>query len=245
MNIIPDEIPAEIPPAKKYCLIVERGVSPEKVVNYSISTPLPTNVDLRNKIPIMYDQDNLDSCTANALCYSFVFDNTTYRPSRLFLYYNEKELNNNESTLSQGINALKTYGICDEKSWPYDINNCAVKPPTTAYTEGLLHQVLSANRVQQTMSSMKGCLSSGLPFVVGIEIYLSFESTVATNTGYIPMPKTKTEQLLGGHAVICVGYNDARGVWIMQNSWGSGWGDKGYFYLPYNYLLSPSLAGNK
>jgi C1A family cysteine protease len=58
------------------------------------------------------------------------------------------------------------------------------------------------------------------------------------------MPNPKSEQLLGGHAVICVGYNDARSVWIMQNSWGTGWGDKGYFYLPYNYLLSSTLAGD-
>jgi C1A family cysteine protease len=58
------------------------------------------------------------------------------------------------------------------------------------------------------------------------------------------MPNTRTEQLLGGHAVTCVGYNDAKGVWIMKNSWGIGWGDKGNFYLPYNYLLSASLSGD-
>ena len=77
-----------------------------------------------------------------------------------------------------------------------------------------------------------------------ILIYTSFEGRVVNTTGYVPMPNTKTERLLGGHAVICVGYNDAKGVWIMKNSWGTRWGDSGYFYLPYNYLLSSTLAGD-
>ena len=56
------------------------------------------------------------------------------------------------------------------------------------------------------------------------------------------MPNTRKEQILGGHAVVCVGYNEFSQKWIMRNSWGSSWGDKGYFYLPYNYLLNPSLT---
>jgi C1A family cysteine protease len=91
---------------------------------------------------------------------------------------------------------------------------------------------------------MKGCLASGFPFVVGILVYDSFEGLTVAKTGYVPMPNTKTEQILGGHAVICVGYNDSKSVWIMKNSWGSSWGDNGYFYLPYNYLLNSKLAGD-
>ena len=113
-----------------------------------------------------------------------------------------------------------------------------------AYAEATQHKVLTAYRVQQTMASMKGCLVNGFPFVVGIQVFSSFETEVVTNTGYIPMPNIQTEQLLGGHAVICLGYNDTKGVWIMKNSWGSSWGDNGYFYLPYNYLLSNKLTGD-
>lgn len=231
----------------KYTLTLEYGMMPEKVKDYSLSTPLPTIVDLRNKLPIMYNQGNLGSCTANALCYSFVYGDKSWNPSRLFLYYNERMLDKTTtkdvgSTLSAGIIALQKYGVCSETLWPYNINKFAEKPPVNAYTDGEQHQVLSANRVQQTMTSMKGCLNSGFPFVVGILIYRSFEGSVTTNTGYVPMPNPKTERLLGGHAVTCVGYNDSKAVWIMKNSWGTGWGDRGYFYLPYNYLLSSSLA---
>jgi C1A family cysteine protease len=233
----------------KYSLIVEYDMMPEKVKDYSVSIALPGTVDLRSKLSVIYDQGQLGSCTANALCYSFVFNDPTWNPSRLFLYYNERLLDRTinqdaGSTLSAGIVALEKYGVCSEITWPYIINRFTFRPPTNAYTEGLDHQILSAQRVKQTMSSMKGCLISGFPFVLGILIYTSFESSIVTTTGNVPMPNTKKERLLGGHAVICVGYNDAKGVWIMKNSWGTRWGDSGYFYLPYNYLLSSTLAGD-
>jgi C1A family cysteine protease len=244
----------------KYSLIVERGMCPERVVDFTITTLsknniivpkiIPAIVDLRNKLPVIYDQGNLGSCTANALCYCFDYvDDTNFYPSRLFLYYNVRMLDKNVnqdagSTLTQGIVALEKYGISSENLWPYIIPKFRDKPSPNAYLDASKHKLLSAKRVQQTMSSMKGCLQSGFPFVTGIMIYSSFESNVATKTGYIPMPNTRTERLLGGHAVTCVGYNDTRGVWIMKNSWGTGWGDNGNFYLPYNYLLSASLSGD-
>jgi C1A family cysteine protease len=81
------------------------------------------------------------------------------------------------------------------------------------------------------------------PFVVGISIYSSFLTLNATNTGIIKMPM-KNDYLLGGHAVVCVGYDDKKKVWIMRNSWGTKWGDKGYFYLPYQYLTNPNLSSD-
>jgi len=234
---------------KKYNLVVERGVAPERVRNYSIRYRISANVDLRSKIKIMYDQGNLGSCTANALCYAYVFDAPTFSPSRLFLYYNERFLDGDVpidagSTLSEGINALEKYGVCKESTWSYNTNNFAVKPSKQAYAEGVKNEVIMASRVLQTMQSMKGCLTSGYPFVVGFEVYSSFESAAVASTGMVPMPNTATEQLLGGHACICLGYDDSKGVWIMQNSWGTGWGDRGYFYMPYAYLTTPALAGD-
>jgi len=240
----------------KYNLKVESGMHPDKVVNFAKPALLgksvtvqPTIVDLRNKINIIYDQGQLGSCTANALCYSFIYNDYTHNPSRLFLYYNERMLDKNilndaGSTLTQGINALIRYGVCSEQYCPYIISNFTKKPSSVAYTDGLKHTVLGSSRVLQTLDSLKGCLIAGYPFVVGIYVYSSFESDVVTNTGYVPLPNVNTEQLLGGHAVICVGYNDTNKVWIMRNSWGPNWGDRGNFYLPYNYLLNTSLSGD-
>jgi hypothetical protein len=90
---------------------------------------------------------------------------------------------------------------------------------------------------------MKTCLNLGFPFAVGIMIYNSFETNIVAKTGIVPMP-TPQDKLLGGHAVLCVGYDDSRKVFIMRNSWGSKWGDKGYFYLPYDYLTSSTLTSD-
>ena len=91
------------------------------------------------------------------------------------------------------------------------------------------------------MTSMKNSLINNDPFVVGIAIYESFETYKVFKTGMVPMP-TSTEKLLGGHAVVCVGFDDIKQVWIMRNSWGINWGDRGYFYLPYLYLLDSHLS---
>jgi C1A family cysteine protease len=233
----------------KYDLKVESGMFPEKIVNYSVTTSLPNKLDLSQKLKMSYDQGSLGSCTANALLYSFIYNDPTFSPSRLFLYYNQRLLDNtisidNGSTLTQGINALIKYGVCSENNTPYNISNFKNKPNNISYIEGLDHQIISASRVLQTLDSLKGCLRSNQPFVVGILIYSSFESLTVSKTGYVSMPNVKKERLLGGHAVTCVGYDDDRQVWIMKNSWGTKWGDNGNFYLPYSYLLNKNLAGD-
>ena len=257
----------------KLNLKVESGMHPEKIVDFtkkvllkipykalsklssksisylSKASASPKSIDLRKKIGVMYDQGQLGSCTANSLCSSFILNDPTYNPSRLFLYYNTRMLDNNipnddGSTLTQGINALIRYGVCSESNCPYIISKFAIKPLTVAYTEGLKHQVISASRVLQTLDSLKGCLISGKPFVVGIHVYNSFMSNTVARTGNVPIPNINTEELLGGHAIICIGYNDTKKVWIMKNSWGPNWGDKGYFYLPYSYLTNTSLSGD-
>ena len=74
----------------------------------------------------------------------------------------------------------------------------------------------------------------GFPFVFGIMLYESFDSDKTTKTGIVSMP-LKNEKDNGGHAVLAVGYNDESQCLIVRNSWGEEWGDKGYFYLPYEY----------
>ncbi len=88
---------------------------------------------------------------------------------------------------------------------------------------------------------MKGCLASGYPFVFGFTVYESFESEDVAKTGVVPMP-AHTEKVLGGHAVTAVGYDDAQQRFIVRNSWGTDWGMKGYFTMPYAYLTDSNLA---
>ena len=96
-------------------------------------------------------------------------------------------------------------------------------------------------RVTQVLLQMKGCLASGFPFVYGFTVYESFESDAVAKTGVVPMP-APTEKVLGGHAVVAVGYDDSTQRFIVRNSWGPGWGMGGYFTIPYAYLTDSNLA---
>lgn len=90
---------------------------------------------------------------------------------------------------------------------------------------------------------MKHTISSGFPFVFGFAVYESFESKEVKKTGIMPMPKLD-ERMVGGHAVCAVGYDDTKKYFIIRNSWGDTWGDKGYFYMPYAYIINNSLAAD-
>jgi C1A family cysteine protease len=137
---------------------------------------------------------------------------------------------------------LKKLGDCLENIWPYDINKFAVKPSSLAYENARKFQITSYYRLH-TLSEMKHNLNSGYPFVFGFAVYKSFESEKTARTGIVSMPK-KTESLLGGHAVMAVGYDDEKKYMIVRNSWGKNWGDNGYFYMPYEYFSSDALSSD-
>ena len=105
------------------------------------------------------------------------------------------------------------------------------------------HQVVSYRRLVQNLSQMKGCLASGYPFVFGFSVYESFETQTVARTGRIPMPESG-ETMLGGHAVVAVGYDDAGECFIVRNSWGEKWGLQGHGLMPYAYLSNPDLAAD-
>jgi len=212
---------------------------------------LPTSVDLRKVCPPVYDQGNLGSCTANAIGGAIQFElikqkAPVFMPSRLFIYYNERVIehtvnSDNGAMIRDGIKTVNKQGVCSENLWPYNTSEFTQKPSTACYTEALKHQVLSYQRVTQTVDQMKGCLAEGYPFVFGFTVYESFESSSVAKTGVLNMPK-KTEKTIGGHAVVAVGFDDKSKRFIVRNSWGDSWGLNGYFTMPYDYLSSSNLA---
>jgi len=213
---------------------------------------LPSKVDMRKLCPPIYDQGDLGSCTANAIGAAFEFEilkqskPMDFMPSRLFIYYNERVIEHTVNTdagaqIRDGMKTVNKQGICPEKIWPYNINQFAHKPSTECYTAALDHQVLSYHRVPRTLSQMKGCLADGFPFVIGFTVYESFESESVAKNGKLNMPKIG-EQVMGGHAVLVVGYDDKSSRFIVRNSWGNSWGQKGYFTMPYDYLMNENLS---
>jgi C1A family cysteine protease len=213
---------------------------------------LPPSVDLRAGCPPVYDQGQLGSCTANAIGAAIQFEQIRqkkqkpFAPSRLFIYYNERTM---EHTVGQdagaqirdGIKSVNHIGACPETDWPYVISKFTQKPPARAFKHAPLGKAVSYQRVVQTLEQMKGCLAAGFPIILGISVYESFESQQVATSGTVPMPASK-EKMLGGHAVLAVGYNDADQRFLMRNSWGTAWGMQGYFTIPYAYLSDSNFC---
>jgi len=215
---------------------------------------LPPKVDLRPGCPSVYDQGQLGSCTANAIAGAIQFDRTKqkvkpdFTPSRLFIYYNERVIertvdSDSGAQLRDGIKVVAKGGSCPETEWPYDIGKFTNKPGPKCFKDALKYKAIQYQRLTQNVNQMKGCLASGYPFVYGFTVYDSFESKEIAKTGIVPMP-TPAEGVLGGHAVMAVGYDDSQQRFIVRNSWGPTWGMQGYFAMPYAYLADPNLSSD-
>jgi C1A family cysteine protease len=214
----------------------------------------PANVDLRAQCPPVYDQGQLGSCTANAIAAAIQFEQMKqklakiFTPARLFIYYNERVIEHTVASdsgaqIRDGIKSVGKQGDCPEIEWPYVIAKFKTKPLAKCYSDALKYKAVLYQRLTPVLSQLKGCLASGYPFVFGFTVYESFESAQVAKTGHASLPKL-SEQSIGGHAVVCVGYDDAKQWFIVRNSWGPKWGMKGYFTLPYSYLLSANLASD-
>lgn len=214
---------------------------------------LPQFVDLRLFCPPIVDQGELGSCTANALTGAFDYlqlqglRKTEVYPeeygkkfsasSRLFIYYNEREMegtvnSDDGAEIRDGIKVLNEFGCAPEKIWPYKISKFTSKPLPTIYSEAAKHKTVTYYRIN-SLNEMKACIAEGFPFVFGFFVFESFDSI--GSDGIMLMPK-KGEPVLGGHAVLAVGYDSKKKHFIVRNSYSSQWGDKGHFYIPFRFM---------
>lgn len=209
---------------------------------------LPTSIDLRANMPPVFDQGDLGSCTANATAAQVWFLDKTKpaEPSRLFIYYNSRALegtirSDSGASIRDSIKSVVRWGFCTDVSWPYHIPYFTRKPSQRSYAEGRLELITQYARVPQEAKTIKSVLAQGLPVNFGFTVYESFEGAETSTTGVMPLPASN-ERTLGGHAVLIVGYDDAKEWYIVRNSWSDQWGDKGYFYMPYAFAHNPGFA---
>jgi C1A family cysteine protease len=226
---------------------------------------LPAGADLRAWCAPIENQLNLGSCTANAgVGMIEYYERRAFGKhidaSRLFLYKATRDLSKSigdtGAFLRTTMEAMVLFGLPPEEYWPYVVANYDTEPSAFLYSFGQNYQALNYYRLDPTgvakpalLSAIKSNLAAGLPSMFGFTVYDSYTQASVANKGAIPYPTAK-EKIVGGHAIMAVGYNDTlqirnasagavatTGALLIRNSWGTGWGDGGYGWLPYEYVL--------
>jgi C1A family cysteine protease len=206
-------------------------------------------IDFRNECSPIENQGQLGSCTGQAIAGAIECINRRSRKnhdvSRLFIYYQERVLMNtiNEdsgATIRDGIKSVSKWGAPLETFWPYNIKRFAQAPNKQAYTDALKRKVTEYRRIV-TFSDVINAVSQKIPVIFGFAVYESFVSDKVAYTGVMPDPSA-SEEFLGGHAVMLVGFDKSSKRFIVRNSWGANWGLKGYFYMPFSVVENSDLS---
>jgi C1A family cysteine protease len=217
-----------------------------------VKVAVPKAYDLRWNCSVVENQAEIGSCTGNAAAGDLEYkdnknDKKYLEVSRLFIYYNGRSYidcidQDSGAYIRDVIKGLAEFGACDEQFWPYDTKKFSDKPPKKAYTDALKRKIHSYYRIKEDrVNACKQAIYAGHPVIFGFTVYSGFESPEVSKTGKMWLPKPD-ESMVGGHAVLMVGYNDEIGCFIVRNSWGEEWGDKGYFYMPYEYVADDELS---
>jgi C1A family cysteine protease len=211
------------------------------------------NIDLRANCPNVRDQLHIGSCTAFASTSLFNFvrkknNLTNWVPSPLFTYYatrlaDKTETEDSGASVRDALKSTVRDGVAMERVWPYIVDRFTERPPDVVWEDAEKHQTLEYLKLDDFDKNVYlNCLNDGYPFVFGLNLYSSFFDPIFTMLGgFMQDPDRDNEKLIGGHCMMAVGYiknyNDKEYL-IVQNSWGNGWGDKGYCYIPLSYIMS-------
>ena len=213
------------------------------------------SIDLRDLFPKINNQGKQGACTAFALTsiYEYFFNQKNKKENKLspaFLYYNARKKGGYAdkdcgSAVSYAIETMAENGMCMNDIFPYNEDDYLTVPPQEAYDDGAKRKVKKALNVNIAVDDIKSALSDGYPVALSTTLYESFGSGYK---GFVSMP-TKEEQALGElheshgrHAMVICGYNDESKYIVVRNSWGTSFGDDGYCYMPYEYILDKELT---
>ncbi|CAF1039390.1 unnamed protein product [Adineta ricciae] len=229
----------------------------QSTFDYQKKQELPSYVDLKIFMTPVEDQGKIGSCVGNAFAaaYEYLIKRTANRHvdvSRLFIYYNSRyidgldsgDMEDNGTHITSAIEALKKWGCCTEDTYLYNEKNKNKEPPQNCYDEGQNYRIKKFVQIKVDLNEMKACLADSYPFVFGLQLFESF-AQARDQYGRVPMPTLfprNKDKVIGHHAMLAVGYNDDQKHFIVKNSWGQDFGDKGYVYIPYDYLSNPDYC---
>ena len=215
--------------------------------DYVPKTNLPAKVDLRPFFTTIKDQGEIGACSAFSIVGIFEYilkRNSINEPdlSESFVYYNVRKANNKEtedtgSSLFEVITSISEKGVCHERFCPYS-EKLDVNPSQEAYDDALNNKIIKALNVKGSLEDIKSAISEGYPVAISLKIYDSFQPV----EGFISRPTS--EEMTGesgNHAMILCGYSEEEKIFIVRNSWGTRFGDRGYCYIPYSYISDSSL----
>jgi C1A family cysteine protease len=243
---------------RRYGLTFDAQTPKVKFVGGRLSAGQPSQVDLRPQMSPIDDQGALNSCTGFAIAGLAEFRALTKLKSRRaielspsFIYKLELLAENNTgedsgARIRTGMVILQDRGTCPEAVHPYlepakqNDHNLVRKwlneLPTAAQMSAAAPYKIIVSKNIEDLSQFKAALAKGRPVVFGIMCAKSFESDAVKQTGMVPVPDPALEPFVGGHAIMAIGYDEAKKHVIFRNSYGPTWGDKGYGYLPYAYF---------
>lgn len=215
------------------------------------SNSLPKSADLKKYFSSIKNQGKQGACSSFSLTsvFEYFLNNETHKEddmSEAYVYYNAREIQG-DTNIDEGANlynvirGMADKGVCLEELCPYDSNVFDKRPSNEAYKDGKEHTVTTAKNVPVSVETVKSAINDGYP-VVGC--FRVFKSLQENTSGYIPMPSDyeRSHEEEKFHAMVICGYNDKHGHFIVRNSWGTDFGDKGYCYLPYSYLRDSDLT---
>jgi hypothetical protein len=193
---------------------------------------------LKNKIKYLPAQSG-ECCTSYAtlLAVEMMHEKPIYF-SRLYLYYMTRKIRGDlrptPARLKQTLEALKQYGVCLEEKYPSYLDP-NFEPSSNLLVDSLQHRLLEYQEISN--DKYKKYLTNGIPIIFGMstgKLFWNLSGTLSKQK-YKPINETDNRQHWG-HAVTCVGYDDNLngGSWIIANSLGPKWGDRGYAAIPYS-----------
>jgi len=221
---------------------------------FNVQAALPEKVDLRSQCSPVGNQGNFGSCTSFATIKGleeFLLKKQgrfkTQAPAYIWYQARRQTGGKGQDTgvpTEFAVKMLDAYGSLPESEFPYledskqkddaARNAFLTRQPTSDQVDmAKKNRIMKGYEIATKLSKVRRALADGMPVVVAMRV---FESIGKVNSsGMLPMP-TANDKSMGGHAVLAVGYDNAKKVLIIRNSWGSKWADGGYFYMPYEYV---------